>query len=123
VPGIEITGTAEVADALQRLGERVDAPTDALDEIARQGAAQLRAAAPRRTGRLARSITGRRIGGRAVITAGNGSAPYAPFPAYGTRDMAADPFLKRTDVRLTRDAGDRIEHDLDQTIRRTGLDR
>jgi hypothetical protein len=121
VSHVEVTGTGEVAAALVGIGDRLDDPIDALKDLARLGAAQLAAAAPRRTGRLARSIQGRRIGGRAVITAGNADVKYAPFPAYGTREMAADPFLRRVDSTLTGQARQRIEQDIDDEINRSGL--
>ena len=119
--GFVIEGTTEVVHALQRLSDELGDPQDALDQIGALEVAELRRNAPRRTGRLRASIRQQRARGRALVTAGNATVDYAAFPAYGTRETAPSPWLRRTDAALEQTSGRLIDHHLDRTIRREGL--
>lgn len=104
--------------ALERLSDALGDLTPATRSIAAQAAAQGRLAAPRRSGRLSRSVRAEAGAARASVVA---TAPYAGFVHHGTRHMDARPFLRRADRVLHEDAQRQVEREVDQAIRRTGL--
>jgi hypothetical protein len=75
----------QVADDLADLSDVDTAAADQLADLARPRT-------PRRTGRLAKTV--RVVGGQVV--AGGPTAPYAPPVHWGTRVMAARPWISQT---------------------------
>jgi HK97 gp10 family phage protein len=69
-----------------------------VDAIARRGAEQTaksaRALVPVRTGALRASIRAERTPGGYAVRAGGGAVDYAAYVEFGTRRMAAQPYLR-----------------------------
>lgn len=102
---VEVKGEAQ----LQASMSRAWAAIPRLDGSKQAGlvATAARSFAPRRTGRLASSISPQRRpggGGRAVV-----SAPYAGYVEYGTRHMRGRHYLKRAVEARTPDVVDAYE--------------
>lgn len=79
-PDFRVDGLTEVLAALTRIGLDVEDPQPALRDIAAEGARQVAATAPRRTGELAGSVRSSASSGQAVIEV---TAPYAAVINYG----------------------------------------
>ena len=86
------TGSAELAAALNAIGDGLDDLDAAADETVTLVVARARRLAPTRTGALARSITGRGSGSTATIGAGAdyAGAIHSGVPSHGIRPT---PFL------------------------------
>jgi HK97 gp10 family phage protein len=117
VADVEID-VSDAVRALERLSDALGDLRPAMSTIARQAAAQARLSAPRRTGRLSRSIDAEAGRARASVVA---AAPYSRYVAYGTRRMRAHPFMRRADRVLTDVAQHEIERAVEDQVRRTGL--
>src|SRR5262245_3783466 len=82
---VEIRGLAELAAGTRKLaGEIEQEAPRAFATAARSVAADVSAAVPRRTGRLAGSVNARPIDGGASVSMGDG-VPYAQYVEYGGR--------------------------------------
>ena len=79
--GVQISGAVELADSLAGLSYAVDNPAELLSDAARMVRSAAVDAAPKRTGRLAASITISRARRGYAVTA---RAPYAQFVHYGS---------------------------------------
>ena len=109
---------SDAVRALERLAGALGDLRPAMATIARQAAAQARLSAPRRTGRLSRSVRAESSRTRASVVA---TATYSPYVAYGTRRMPAHPFMRRADRVLTDVAQREIERAVADDVRRNGL--
>lgn len=88
---VQVIGADRVMRALRRAAREIgdlSGPTRAASRAVERTAVRL---APRRTGRLARSIRTSVAGGSGVIS---DRVRYASFVEYGTRNMRAQPFLR-----------------------------
>lgn len=92
-PKIKVHGLPELKATMRKAAAEMQEMKDAHLKAAQLVAAAGRGTAPRRTGRLSASVSGDRESAKAVIVA---TAPYAAFVHYGTRYMAARPWLLRT---------------------------
>jgi hypothetical protein len=119
--GIRIEGVPALVRALEGLGDDLGDLRTAHENIAAQGAAAASRYAPRRTGRLGRSIRASTTPNRAVVGAGNASVGYSGFVDYGTRFMAAEPFMSRADRVMGEIADREIDKNINSVIRRNGL--
>ena len=89
---MRVTATVQgdkAVSALSRLGADLSGPR-VLTPVARDMERRAKALAPRRSGRLAASVSGRAETGRVALTA---SAPYAQYPHWGTKYVRRYPFL------------------------------
>lgn len=122
--GVRVTGLSSVVRGLQAMGLEVDDLKDAFAKIADEGAQKAAGYAPKRTGRLAADIRGNRAKSKAVVTAGRSSVPYAGVINYGwrRRNIAASGFLQRADEAMQPVALRRLEDEINQAIRRRGLE-
>ena len=121
--GVQVTGLNAVVRELQALGVTVDDLKGAFSTIADEGASLAAGFAPKRSGRLAASIRGNRAKNKAVVVAGGRAAQYAGPINYGwpRRNIAASGFMQRADAALQPRVLGRLETEIDNAIRRSGL--
>jgi HK97 gp10 family phage protein len=116
----EITGIAElragIASGIARQREQLVAD---LDAFGAQMVAQIRAAAPKRSGALAASVRHEVVetaeGVRLKIVVGNDTVFYAPFVEFGTAREPAHPFVRPVAYREEKAILGRIEQSLSTT--------
>jgi hypothetical protein len=115
---VVVEGLREKVRALEALGVEVDDLKDAFAGIAAEGAALASRLAPRRSGRLAGSIRGNRAKGKAVVTAGRATVPYAGPINYGwrRRHIGDDLFMQRADAQLEERAVALLEENLNTAV-------
>jgi hypothetical protein len=121
--GFKVEGLTQVVRDLQTVGADVEDLKDAFAGIAAEGARIASGFTPVRTGRLAASTRGNRAKSKAVITQGRGSVPYAGPVNYGWPRRHIQPALQmqRADERMGPVAIQRLEDDINQSIKRRGL--
>ena len=121
--GVRIEGLNRVVRELVALGLDVEDLKDAMADIADRGAQQAAMFAPKQSGRLAGDIRGNRAKGKAVITAGRVSVPYAGPINYGwkARGIEAAGFMQKADEALQPYALRRLEQNINDAIRKRGL--
>ncbi len=116
----EITGIAElragIASGIARQREQLVAD---LNAFGAQMVAQIRAAAPKRSGALAASVRHEVVetaeGVRLKIVVGNDTVFYAPFVEFGTAREPAHPFVRPVAYREEKAIPGRIEQSLSTT--------
>ena len=120
---VVVEGLREKVKQLEALGLEVDDLKDAFAAIAAEGANLASRLAPRRSGKLASSVRGNRAKGKAVVTAGRATVPYAGPINYGWRKRSIAPaaFMQRADAQLEDRAAALLEENLNQAINRRGL--
>lgn len=118
-----VEGLREAVRDLQALGVDLEDIKDAFAEIAAQGARIAADLAPHRSGKLAASIRGNRAKGKAIITAGRATVPYAGPVNYGwaRRGIKADRFLQKADERIAPKAVDSLIKAIDDLITTRGF--
>lgn len=118
-----VEGLNSVIHALVALGVDLDDLKGAMAEIARFGAVEASRHAPKRSGRLSRDVRGNRAKGKAVITAGRVSVPYAGVQNFGwaARNITATGFMQKADRAVQPYALRRLEADINRAIARRGL--
>lgn len=101
----------------------IDDLKDGFAGIAARGAQLAATLAPHRSGRLAGSVRGNRAKGKAVVTAGRATVPYAAPINYGwrRRSIAPDRFLQRADAQLEPIAHELLEDALNHAISGKGF--
>lgn len=92
---VRVEGLAQLRRDLRTFAGDVDDLKDANAAAARIVAAAAEARAPRRSGRLAASVRGNRAAGKATVSAGRASVPYAGPIHWGwaARGIEANPFV------------------------------
>jgi hypothetical protein len=122
--GAAIEGLREAVRDLERLGVEVDDLKEAFAAIASEGAQIAARLAPSRSGRLAGSIRGNRAKGKAVVTAGRATVPYAGAINYGwrRRGIRASGFMQRADAQLEPRSVGLLEDNLNRIIHDRGFD-
>ena len=122
--GTEITVNIGGLAAVERQLERYGARLSDLDfrGIAREGMRLAAAFAPKRSGRLSRSIKANSAANKAVIRAGNATVKYAGPINYGwkARNIAASRFMQRADLVLRKKVPRELEAQIARIIARTG---
>lgn len=120
---VHITGLREVVRAMEQLGVDLDDIKDAMAGIAAKGSQLAAQKAPRVSGRLATSIRGNRAKGKAVVTAGRASVPYAGAINYGwpSRNIAPALFLQNAEEELAPQAVQMLEDGVNRQIKKRGL--
>jgi hypothetical protein len=120
---VAVEGLREKIRALEALGVDVDDLKDAFAAIAAEGATLASRLAPRTSGRLAGSIRGNRAKGKAVVTAGRATVPYAGAVNYGwrRRGITASAFMQKADAQLEDRAAALLEENLNTAIQRRAL--
>lgn len=116
----EIAGIAElragIASGIARQREQLVAD---LNAFGAQMVAQIRAAAPKRSGALAASVRHEVVetaeGVRLKIVVGNDTVFYAPFVEFGTAREPAHPFVRPVAYREEKAIPGRIEQSLSTT--------
>ncbi len=121
--GFKVEGLSRVVRGLQLLGLEVADLKGPRAAIAAPGAQLAAAAAPRRSGRLAADVRGNRAKGKAVVTAGRASVPYAGPINYGwpKRGIAPAGFMQKADQQMRPVAIARLEEEINRKIRAKGL--
>lgn len=121
---MRVEGLTQVVRALQALGAEVDDLKAAFATIAGEAAEVIRAATPRRTGRLAGDVRGNRAKSKAVVAAGRSGVPYAGPINYGwpSRHIGPASFMQAADTAYapTR-AVQRLEDEINRQIAAKGL--
>jgi hypothetical protein len=122
--GAAVEGLREAVRDLERLGVEVDDLKAAFAAIAAEGARIAARLAPSRSGRLAGSVRGNRAKGKAVVTAGRATVPYAAPINYGWRRRSIRPalFMQRADTELEPRAIGLLEDNLNSIIHDRGFD-
>ncbi len=121
--GFTVQGVTAVVRDLQALGLGVDDLKDAFSSLASEGAEIAASHAPNLTGRLRGSVRGNRAKSKAVVIAGRSAVPYAAAINYGwpRRGIAASGFMQKASEEMEPKAIDRLEAEINHTIRRKGL--
>jgi hypothetical protein len=141
-PIVRVEGAAELSRDFRAAGGSVRELSGAYRAIARQLAGPAQAAAPNRSGKLARSVRGRGRRTAAILTAGSARVPYAgpthwgvprtrTYPAHngtGKRTTGtlgarpANPWLYRTAAGRRDEIAQALEDNVGAVLRRYGLD-
>lgn len=97
-PVMRVEGLPQVRRALRNIQGNVDDLKDANAAVAALVAHAAAPRAPRRTGRLASSVRGNRSAGRATVSAGGATLPYAGPIHWGwpSRHIDGQPFIVDT---------------------------
>jgi len=121
--GFRVEGLNKVVRDLQTLGVEVEDLKTAFAAIALEGAAVASSFAPHKSGALAGDVRGNRAKSKAVVTAGRVRVPYAGPINYGwpARGIAASGFMQKADEVMQPVAIQRLEEEINQQIRRRGL--
>lgn len=121
--GFHVEGLREVTRDLVALGVEVDDLKDVFSEIAAEGASFSRSRIDSKSGRLAGSARGNRAKGKAMVTWGRASVPYAGVQNYGWPARNIDPqdFTGATDAHMEPRALASFEEGVERAIRRRGL--
>lgn len=122
--GTKVTGLAAVIRDLRAIGIEVEDLKDAFSKIAAMGAKIAAGAVHSKTGRLAGDVRGNRARGKAVVTAGRASLPYAGVQNYGwpARNIAAQGFMQVADAVVGGRTGLQIlEREVNRQIRKRGM--
>jgi hypothetical protein len=120
---IQIEGLNKVVRDMQRLGVEIDDLKDVFSAIAKEGARLASSFAPKRSGKLAKSVRGNKAKNNAVIIAGKKAVPYAAPINYGWRKRNIQPseFMQDASAALKPRAISMLESGLDRAIRKAGL--
>lgn len=122
--GTKVTGVSAVVRDLLAIGLEVEDLKDAFSAIAAMGARIAAGAVHSRTGRLAGDVRGNRARGKAVVTAGRASVPYAGVQNYGwpARNIRAQGFMQAADRIVGGRTGLQIlEREVNRQIRKRGM--
>lgn len=121
--GFKVTGVAQMVRDLQAIGADVEDLKDAFQKISERGTDVARGIVPVKSGRLKGSLRGNRAKGKAVVTAGGGSAPYAGAINYGwpARNIEPHLFMQQTDEQMRPEALTLLEQGIDDVIQKRGL--
>lgn len=121
--GFHVVGLREVVRDLEAFGVEVDDLKDANASLAQEGATVMRGFVRVRSGDLRGTVRGNRAKGKAVVTAGRASVPYAGPQNYGwqRRNIAAQGFTVETDARMEPVALSRYEDAVNDVIAKRGL--
>lgn len=117
---VSISGVEEVNATLRKVVDTLGEMTDANRQLSSEIAAKASAIAPRRTGRLASSITGKVDGKAATISA---NTPYAGVIEYGwpARNIPEQSYLRRAATESATPVVVYEEH-IKNTIKKYNLD-
>ncbi len=122
--GVKITGLRENIAAMKKAGVEVADLKEAFAPISDKAAAQARALAPRRSGRLAGNVRASRRQNAAVITVGGARVYYARYVHFGSvHNPRPVPFMFQAVDALARSGWieDAVERGLTVALRRAGL--
>ncbi|HEY0889652.1 MAG TPA: hypothetical protein VGE38_08590 [Nocardioides sp.] len=119
-----IEGLRETVRELQALGVDVNELKDAMARIAARATSVMQGFIPARTGRLRASARGNRAKGKAVVTVGRATVPYAAPINYGwpERNIAPASFTAQTDAVMATEAAAMLDDEISVLIRKNGLD-
>ena len=94
-PGVRVVGAQQLRRTLRAAGRDLTDLKEANARAAAFVAAASRTTAPRRSGRLAASVRGNRAAGRARVSAGGASVPYAGPIHWGwpSHNIAPQPWI------------------------------
>lgn len=118
VAGTKITGAKELIRNLEKLGIDVSDLKVAFTDIARRSADIAASLAPKRTGRLAKSIRGSKTKNRATVAAGSKRVPYAGPVAFGwpARNIKPQNFMWAASARMGPIAEQEIRAELERLL-------
>lgn len=121
--GVRVEGLNRTLRALRSMGVEVNDLKDAFSKISTTGAGIAARLAPKKSGRLARTVRGNRAQSKAVIRAGFASAPHAGPINYGwpKRNIKASSFMQRADREIEPYALQMLTENIDHLTQRKGL--
>lgn len=121
--GTRITGLRETVRDLEHLGVELDDLKDAMARIAAKATEVMGPFIPTRSGKLRASARGNRAKGKAVVTVGRATVPYAAPINYGwpKRNIAAANFTGRTDAVMDGLAPKLLDDEIDHLLTKKGL--
>jgi hypothetical protein len=121
--GTHVTGLREVVKALTDAGVEVEDLKEAMGAIAARAAEIAAAAAPSRSGKLRASIRGNKAKGKAIVTAGRASVPYAGAINYGwpARGIKPRKFMQQADAEIGPKAVELLEANINKILTEKGL--
>lgn len=120
---LTVEGLNETVRTLRKLGTQVPELKAAFSRIGDKAAAQVRSAAPVRTGALAASVKASKRQNSVYIYAGGAKAFYAPFVEFGTKYQRATRFMRSTAASQAPQALEELQEELDALITKLGLNR
>ncbi|HWI43268.1 MAG TPA: hypothetical protein VNS81_06580 [Nocardioides sp.] len=119
--GVKVTGLRETVRELEKIGVEIDDLKDGMARIAAKATQVMQGFIPSRSGKLRASARGNRAKGKAVVTIGRASVPYAAPINYGwpRRNIAPAAFTAKTDAVMDRLAPQMLDDEIDNILRRT----
>ena len=120
---IRVEGLNDIVRRLQDLGADVDDLKDVMARISTEGAHVLQGYVPVKSGKLRASARGNRAKGKAVVTVGRSTVPYAAPINYGwpARGIEAADFTGKTDQAMEPRAVLLLEQGIEELIRKRNL--
>lgn len=118
-----VSGLRETVKALEALTVEVEDLKDVMANIAQLATESAAKHAPSRSGKLRASIRGNRAKGKAVVTAGRTSVPYAGAINYGwpRRHIKPAGFMQAADKEIGPKALELYEQGINHAIAQKGL--
>ncbi len=121
---VRVEGLNALVRDLEAAGVELEDLKDVFADVAARGARFASSFAPKKTGRLARSVRGNRAKNKAVVAAGSArSVPYGGPINYGweARGIAASSFMQRADAVVQDYAIKRLDKGINKLIKDKGL--
>lgn len=119
---VAVEGLNETVRGLKKLGVEVSDLKDAFTRIGSRATAKVKAATPTASGRLQATVKQSKRQNSVYITAGSKRAYYAPFVHYGTSVMSANPWMTRVARTEGPSALRELEKEINDIIKKYGLD-
>lgn len=119
---VAITGLQETVRSLRRVGVESADLRDAFGSVSKRVAGEAKKRAPRKSGKVQAGIRASRRQNAAVVTSNVRGKPYHRFVFFGTKRMAARPYLwQAVDAVGEGWVRSEVERGLNAAIRRAGL--
>lgn len=123
VTGVHIEGLRETTRALERAGVQINDLKDVMGGIAAEATRVMQGFIPSVSGALRASARGNRAKGKAVVTIGRATVPYAAPINYGwpRRNITAADFTGRTDAVMEHKAVQMLDKGIGDILTKEGL--
>lgn len=118
---LRVTGLRETVRKLQKLGAEGQDLKDVMNRIGKKTVERARTHAPSRTGALLNSLRAGAAKTNVTIRSGSAKVKYAPYVEFGTKNMAAHPFMRLAAAETAPEAKAELDRELRTILSRLNL--
>lgn len=120
---VHIEGLREMTRAMEKAGIEVEDLKEAMHQVAAEATRVMQPHIPTRSGKLRNSARPNKAKGKAVVTIGRATVPYAGPIQYGWRKRNIKParYVEKTDAVMDTRAAEILEDGWDTITRKHGL--